>query len=118
VNPWVRRALLAGGFGTGNGSHIPTEVAPVVPPHDQEYDHIADDWKFHRTAQKTSADDLEGAGDDDSGKAHSGDNGRDGVGSSSQGPLVSTLTPFFHVDLSSAVRAAERSASKKNVLKD
>ena len=112
LSPWVRRALLAGGFGTGDGSHIPVEVAPVVPSHDQEYDPITDDWRLRQT--KTPADDLEGAGDEDSGKARYSDNGRDGSGSSSEGPLVSTLTPFFHVDLPSAVRAAEASAARRD----
>jgi len=118
LSPWVRRALLAGGFGTGDGSHIPVEVAPVVPAHDQEYNHIADEWKLRYTAehtrQKTSGDDLEGNGDGDSGKVHASDGGRDYTDSPSQGPLVSTLTPFFHVDLSSAVRAAEASAARKD----
>lgn len=122
LSPWVRRALLAGGFGTGDGSHIPIEVAPVVPAHDQEYDHIENDWKLHHggahTERKTIADDLEGAGDEDSGKVQSSDNGRDGVESTSKGPLVSTLTPFFHVDLPSAVRAAETSAARSNGSKD
>ncbi len=106
LSPWVRRALLAGGFGIGDGSHIPVEVAPVVPAHDQEYDHVADDWRLHHGS---SGDDLEGNGDD---KVDSSDSGRDGTKSSSQGPLVSTLTPFFHVDLPSAVRAAEARATK------
>ena len=116
LSPWVRRALLTGGFGTGDGSHIPIEVAPVVPDHDHEYAHIADDWKLHQataqTKQKTPGD-LEDA-DEASGKAQYSDNGRDGAGSSSEGPLLSTLTPFFHVDLPSAVRAAETSAAKRN----
>ena len=112
LSPWVRRALLAGGFGIGDGSHIPVEVAPVVPAHDQEYD-IADDWRLHHDSvhkdRNTSGDDLEGNGDD---KVYSNDGGRDGTELSSQGPLVSTLTPFFHVDLPSAVRAAEARATK------
>jgi sodium-independent sulfate anion transporter 11 len=117
LSPWVRRALLAGGFGIGDGSHIPIEVAPVVPAHDQEYDHVPDDWKpRHAAAQSgrpTAKNDLEGAGDESSGKAHDSDNGRDGDESSSEGLLVSGLTPFFHVDLRAAVRAAEASATRK-----
>jgi len=113
LSPWVRRALLVGGFGIGDGSHIPVEVAPVVPAHDQEYDQITDDWRLHRGSVhqdlNTSGDDLEGNGDD---KVNPSDGGRDGTEFSSQGPLVSTLTPFFHVDLPSAVRAAEARATK------
>ncbi|PWN51657.1 sulfate permease [Violaceomyces palustris] len=30
LSPWIRRALLAGGFGTGNASRHITEIAPVV----------------------------------------------------------------------------------------
>jgi len=59
---------------------------------------------------------LEGAGDEESGKAQYSDNGRDSTGS--EGPLVSTLTPFFHVDLSSAVRAAEASAARRGEKKN
>jgi len=31
VSPWVKRALLAGGFGTGTPQKAITEIAPVVP---------------------------------------------------------------------------------------
>lgn len=36
LSPWIRRALLAGGFGTGSTRGLVTEIAPVVP---NRYDH-------------------------------------------------------------------------------
>nr|VWO98822.1 Diguanylate cyclase [Ganoderma boninense] len=67
LSPWIRRGLIAGGFGIGSASSgIPTEIAPA-----------ADIEAVEESLQ------AEGS------------------------PIVSEDTPFFHFDLSAAVRAAE-----------
>ncbi|KAI6036674.1 sulfate transporter family-domain-containing protein [Pisolithus microcarpus] len=74
LSPWARRALIAGGFGTGTPvSDIPPEIAPVVP---------------YRGCLR-------------------GDWGRDDkIPARTPAALVPLDTPFFHLDLTSAVRAA------------
>jgi solute carrier family 26 (sodium-independent sulfate anion transporter), member 11 len=109
LSPWVRRGLVAGGFGTGEDTS-PVEVAPVVPPQNEDF---ADptpgpEWKYDRGAHKRPAKtgDVESsAGDDASG-------GKEGLETSTHGPLVSTLTPFIHVDLPAAVASAERGVKR------
>lgn len=39
TSPWIRRALLAAGFGTGHTSSHISEIAPVVSPRDRIHDH-------------------------------------------------------------------------------
>ncbi|KAF5358352.1 hypothetical protein D9756_001890 [Leucocoprinus leucothites] len=94
LSPWIRRALVAGGFGFGTSSStVPREVAAVVP------------YRGGRSPDDASSNapsDLE-----------TGDIKtlvRDGEQSAelrSWEPLMSQETPFFHLDLVSAVRAAE-----------
>ncbi|KAH9853989.1 sulfate permease [Lenzites betulinus] len=82
LSPWIRRALVAGGFGTGApSSQGPAEVASVVPyrggrslPHP------------HKNVSDVEA--IEEI-------------------SESESPIVPQDTPYFHFDLISAVRAAE-----------
>ncbi|KZT65468.1 sulfate permease [Daedalea quercina L-15889] len=90
LSPWVRRALIAGGFGTGVPlANIPREIAAVVPyrggvqaphrvdrPEDEESKHYAVVEEGRQFEEEASPLDLED-------------------------------TPFFHFDLVSAVRAAE-----------
>ncbi|KAJ7349479.1 sulfate permease [Mycena albidolilacea] len=97
LSPWIRRALVAGGFGTGTpSSQVPREIAQVVP---------------YRELQSGSAPEvyrLEGESDVETGDKiskvpHSPDP------SSPEGfaPVIEEDTPFFHLDLAAAVRAAE-----------
>ncbi|KAI0781182.1 sulfate permease [Trametes elegans] len=81
LSPWIRRALIAGGFGTGV-SNAPAEIAPVVP------------YRGGRTLpEKHKVVDIEAIDEE-------------GV-DVSEAPIVPEDTPFFHFDLTSAVRAAE-----------
>ena len=110
INPWVRRGLIAGGFGTGEDTS-PVEVAPIVPAQNEEFADAnqSPDWKYERGASKrpTKTGDVESSAADDA------SNGKEGLASSTEGPLLSTLTPFIHVDLPSAVASAERGVKKE-----
>ncbi|OBZ75180.1 hypothetical protein A0H81_04563 [Grifola frondosa] len=93
LSPWIRRALIAGGFGMGTpASDVPMEIAPVVPYRGGRLEHTDDD-KFG---------DLETA-DIDIQETIPGE----------AAPIVPENTPFFHFDLVSAVRAAESGLSRE-----
>ena len=104
LSPWVRRGLIAGGFGTGEDTS-PVEVAPVVPPQNSKFANATaqPEWQ-HEPGSSKKTGDLEAAYADHEGK--------DSAAGSTEGPLISTLTPLFHVDLASAVRSAERTAKR------
>ncbi|KAF8212470.1 sulfate permease [Mycena galopus ATCC 62051] len=96
LSPWVRRALIAGGFGTGTpSSQLPLEIAKVVP-----YRELRDAELLQLGRERES--DLE-----------VGDNilkvptSPDPSAVEGYAPVIETDTPFFHVDLAAAVRAAE-----------
>ena len=83
------RALIAGGFGTGIPSHqVPTEIAAVVPYHDIS-------GASHKAPEKAT--DIEERAVPE----------LRSVGSSSSAPINLQDTPFFHLDIVEAVRAAE-----------
>jgi solute carrier family 26 (sodium-independent sulfate anion transporter), member 11 len=98
LSSWIRRALIAGGFGVGNvSSRHPTELVQVVPygdvrstaptlPEKSDVEHgiTEDDIRHRRPSSSYKAADRSG-----------GD------------PIVPQNTPFFHFDIVSAVRAAE-----------
>ena len=86
LSPWIRRGLIAGGFGIGSSSsNAPTEIAPVVP------------YRGGRSqiGEPSKAADIEAI--EESLQADGGDGS----------PIVPEDTPFFHFDLTAAVRAAE-----------
>ncbi|KAL1728625.1 sulfate transporter family-domain-containing protein [Schizophyllum commune] len=114
TSPWVRRALIAGGFGfSHDGAHVPHEIAPVVPYRDNE----------SRTETLTyGKDDLESGGKN--GKSIGeitevpvSPSGKSSVTSSYEA-VMRADTPFFHVDLTAAIRAAERTAERANAIED
>ncbi|KAJ6550210.1 sulfate transporter N-terminal domain with GLY motif-domain-containing protein [Mycena capillaripes] len=96
LSPWIRRALIAGGFGTGiTSSRMPHEIAQVVPHCDglqdsnpaeieRESDVEGGDIKMSKVSEPPDHSSLKG-----------------------YAPTVETDTPFFHLDLAVAVRAAE-----------
>ncbi|KAI0747884.1 sulfate permease [Daedaleopsis nitida] len=114
LSPWIRRALVAGGFGVGNSTvHMHEEIAPVTRYHDQ---YIAD-------PQHTElVDDPHARVDDPEMAKGSTHVAAVSARSSSEGtvqtiPTQSALmmlpdTPFFHLDLTAAVRAAEKGLSR------
>lgn len=99
LSPWIHRALVAGGFGVGHSeSKVPREVAPVVP--------YRDGTTFDKH-DSISSDDIEKA---DIQKG----NLSDPVDGSELEPLVPNNTPFFHIDLAAAVKAAESGVGRVN----
>ncbi|KAJ7046551.1 sulfate transporter family-domain-containing protein [Mycena alexandri] len=96
LSPWIRRALIAGGFGTGtSSSQVPREIAQVVP-----YPGLSDTANTPELYKQDS--DAEVGDTKLSGQPGSPDPSVDGFV-----PVVETDTPFFHLDLAAAVRAAE-----------
>ncbi|KAF8874619.1 sulfate permease [Gymnopilus junonius] len=94
LSPWIRRALIAGGFGIG----IPTikirDITAVVPYRDG-----TEELKYDKDDDK---DDIESRDVKKRSGSESPPPVREGYTA-----LISDDTPFFHVDLVTAVRAAE-----------
>ncbi|KAG1766043.1 sulfate transporter family-domain-containing protein [Suillus occidentalis] len=89
LSPWIRRGLVAAGFGIGTPSvGISNEIAPVVPYRGGRREKWWDD------ASNSGLEDIE---------THS----ESLPPTSGTVPIVPIETPFFHFDLTSAVRAAE-----------
>lgn len=88
LSPWIRRALVAGGFGIGVSSSRATPDFAAVVPHD---------GRSFKETEIDRDDDLE-----------SGDIKKDSdISASEFEPVVPVDTPFFHIDLAAAVHAAE-----------
>ncbi|EJD44033.1 sulfate permease, partial [Auricularia subglabra TFB-10046 SS5] len=113
LSPWVRRALIAGGFGIGEfDTRRAREVAPVVPARYEAFGGAASESQtndLHARNVQQRAQDIEAApasavkGEFDTGSVDSAT--LDAV------PLLDSDTPFFHIDLASAVRSAEMSVA-------
>ncbi|KIJ69490.1 hypothetical protein HYDPIDRAFT_79859 [Hydnomerulius pinastri MD-312] len=93
LSPWIRRALVAGGFGIGALADRPHEIASVVPYRGGRREQWRDD---------SSQDDIEAHESSEPLPISPG-----GTHLAETAPLLSVDTPFFHIDLASAVRAAE-----------
>jgi len=111
LSPWIRRALVAGGFGIAN-SHSgerrqPIEVAPVVPPHHPEVFKSEEEEFSEVVAQHKLGD--EESGSISSGIREGGETGAEGDCEPVK-PLISQSTPYFHFSLASAVASAEATA--------
>ncbi|KAJ3883800.1 sulfate transporter family-domain-containing protein [Lentinula edodes] len=103
LSPWIRRALVAGGFGLGSpSSRAPHEIAAVVPYRDGLGDRQLSDLRQNVREQ---ADDIE-AGLSTSAQGKESINSFE-IGTTGYAPILPLDTPFFHLDLESAVRAAE-----------
>ncbi|GAA5855608.1 hypothetical protein JCM8547_001614 [Rhodosporidiobolus lusitaniae] len=106
LSPWIKRALLAGGFGRDHDESSPVEVAAVVP---QESN--ADPTYLPRPPlnTQTSANDIKEAEVD----LESGSSNRESLeklpyADSYAGSIIEGSFPYFHLDLPSAVEAAAR----------
>ncbi|KAJ3760903.1 sulfate transporter family-domain-containing protein [Lentinula raphanica] len=104
LSPWIRRALVAGGFGVGTlSSRVPREIAAVVPYRDGLSDREISDLRQNTIREQV--DDIER-------NMSSSAQGKESIRSfeiegTGYAPLLPQDTPFFHLDLASAVRAAE-----------
>ncbi|KAJ7134977.1 sulfate transporter family-domain-containing protein [Mycena crocata] len=105
LSPWIRRALIAGGFGTGiSSSQVPREIAQVVPYRGGLQDSASE---LHNLPLEP---DVEAAGDLKLRHApESSDGGHEGYA-----PVIPADTPFFHLDLAAAVRAAESGSAARS----
>jgi len=113
LSPWIKRALVAAGFGTGNPSHRVVEVASVVPVVSAEGPDSHGDEDFERRRRKSIAvKDIESLDPDirqirsSSSPAQPRKRSED----SDVLPVVETNYPFFHLDLDDAVRSAEQAS--------
>jgi sodium-independent sulfate anion transporter 11 len=118
--PWTRRALIAGGFGYGALRHSrPAEVAPALPPMDvlsptdrarqeaeaQEARGYMTERPTHQRQDRVELEEAkesnrtgEFGSDLEAGKRSISESS-----TSSEAPILSTSTPFFHLDLASAI---------------
>ncbi|KZT52049.1 putative sulfate permease [Calocera cornea HHB12733] len=107
LSPWIRRALIAGGFGVGKpGRSLPVEIAPVVPPQEDGQWGPGDEFPARQGAPSRQQDEealspRESLGDEKPAPSANSST------TDFEAPIVSTLTPYFHFDLSTAVRSAE-----------
>ncbi|KXN82526.1 putative sulfate permease C3H7.02 [Leucoagaricus sp. SymC.cos] len=100
-SPWIRRALIAGGFGFRKSySKAPCEFAAIGSCRDS-------DAELHPETSSQSTTDIE-TGDTKKQEREE----EAGVAVMKWKPLLSQDTPFFHVDLVAAIRAAESGLHK------
>ncbi|EJD05905.1 high affinity sulfate permease [Fomitiporia mediterranea MF3/22] len=101
LSRWIRRGLVAGGFGIGRPSAIlPSEVAPVV-----SFDNLP-----RNDVDDLRTDDVEKVSRRRVSKSSAGGTSSPNEDFGQPGSLVFAETPFFHFDLPSAVKAAELGA--------
>jgi sodium-independent sulfate anion transporter 11 len=93
LSPWIRRALVAGGFGIGIPAAGMAEIAAVVP----------------YRGGASNVDGIDPAVDDAEGQEIKKHKDRSHKENPENPALVST--PFFHIDLAGAVAAAEAGVS-------
>ncbi|KAL0572627.1 Sulfate permease 2 [Marasmius crinis-equi] len=103
LSPWIRRALVAGGFGLGaSASTAPQEIAAVVPYRDGLRDRQLSEL---REEQAKELDVETGTAYPDS--INSVDRKKEQRCDDTFGHTLPLETPFFHIDLAGAVNAAE-----------
>jgi len=95
MSPWIKRALVAGGFGAGTPAHHIVEVVSAVSTMDVETSNAGEKFQHSRRTSDVEA--------------------MDGIEQCSSVhrkilPIIPTNYPFFHLDLDHAVRSAERAA--------
>ena len=109
LSPWIKRALVAGGFGTGSPAHRVVEVASVVPIAWVEDPDLHGEEDYQRRHRKSrGVKDLEGGIEPIPSNPEQERERTRSVSSEEVGPVVPTNYPFFHLDLDDAVRSAER----------
>lgn len=105
LSPWIRRALIAGGFGIGAATpSTPIEIAQVVSLGDVR--DTPDEKKLYDIESPQVSEVMRSGGDLKSPTSEIDDTNDD--------PITLPETPFFHFDLASAVRAAESSLARRS----
>lgn len=113
LSPWIRRALIAGGFGTAVSERtIPMEVAPVFTHHLSGDDGAYEGGPKPERDQEIGIEALDEPGPVPS-SMHKAASDFESV-SHRVVPVLSTDTPYFHFDLVSAVRCAEDAADRQS----
>jgi len=113
-SPWIKRALVAGGFGTGSPAHRVVEVASVVPIEGAEGPDVHGEEEYQRRRRKSMKDIEQGESEvsivqdiPTGGRSIGSSNGKSSEDTDVV-PVVETNYPFFHLDLDDAVKSAER----------
>jgi sodium-independent sulfate anion transporter 11 len=99
LSPWIRRGLIAGGFGTGEATHV-HEIAPIVPHQYDDDKQVSPQEDVEASPVKYKASTPTGSTYDEASPHHE--------------PVSSLDTPFFHIDVAAAVRAAVRGNSENS----
>ncbi|KAI0687186.1 sulfate permease [Cytidiella melzeri] len=96
LSPWIRRALIAGGFGIGSQLRVPTEIASVVP---------------YRDASSVSGPEPVEKSDVEIRPVTEPRRGSSSYGATGSEPISLENTPYFHFDVVAAVKVAEGNLS-------
>ncbi|KAI0818831.1 sulfate permease [Irpex lacteus] len=105
LSPWIRRALIAGGFGIGRKGRTPAEIAPVVDLGDVRNVEDQDNDSDNATGEKI---DLESNRQQPITELRRGSSSSNSDAAITYGqPISLENTPFFHFDVVAAVKAAE-----------
>ena len=117
LSPWIRRALIAGGFGVGRPDRPGAlEVAPVVPQDnsrapapDSPYPRASpsDEENDPTSSSGSSANSLKDGFEKNIHGQEDGNNqtSRESISSAHTLPLLDRSTPFFHFDLADALNS-------------
>ncbi|KAK4705285.1 solute carrier family 26 (sodium-independent sulfate anion transporter), member 11, partial [Phenoliferia sp. Uapishka_3] len=100
LSPWIKRALLAGGFGAGPHGDRPVEIAPVVIGENTPSPAVARHFQRRFAPSAPGSADVSIISDLEAGSPDSLDV------KEQEGPVVSSLLSTFHLDITSAVAAA------------
>ncbi|KDQ59464.1 hypothetical protein JAAARDRAFT_126715 [Jaapia argillacea MUCL 33604] len=107
LSPWIRRALIAGGFGTGKpASRVRPEIAPVIPYRNDIETGIPGSSTPRQDGLVTLV------------ASRKMNESVTTLEQSLNAPLVPASTPFFHFDLAAAVKAAETGVNREPTLGD
>ena len=108
LSPWIRRALVAGGF----GYDLRSQSLPPTPTRPHDVAAVEPPYNLSQTGPSmTTTTDIEFG--DAKGSVTAGSSyGAYGTTQRGEAPAVQVDTPYFHLDLTEAVAAAEAGLSK------
>jgi len=107
LDPWIKRGLVAGGFGAGKPAHRVVEIASIVPIKDAEDPRTHGEEEFQRRRLESTKD-LETSFEIEPIPEKGTRGFQTRSLNANVSPVVATNYPFFHLDLEDAVRSAER----------